>query len=306
MQNVLIIGSGCAGLTAAIYAGRANLNPLVLDGHEPGGQLSLTTHVENYPGFPEGILGPELIENMRKQAQKFGADFKAGAVTEVDLTKRPFRVLAGKDAYETRTIIVAAGASARLLGLKGERELIGHGVSTCATCDGYFFRGKPIAVVGGGDSAMEEANFLSRYASRVYLIHRRQEFRASKIMVDRAKANEKVEFITPFVVDEILAPEGLVKGIRIRETHNGNTREIGLDGVFVAIGHNPNSIVFRGKLDMDENGYLIPREGSLTSVPGVFIAGDVQDHRYRQAVTAAGSGCMAAMDAERFLEKHKD
>ena len=306
MQNVLIIGSGCAGLTAAIYAGRANLNPLVLDGHEPGGQLSLTTHVENYPGFPEGILGPELIENMRKQAQKFGADFKAGAVTEVDLTKRPFRVLAGKDAYETRTIIVAAGASARLLGLKGERELIGHGVSTCATCDGYFFRGKPIAVVGGGDSAMEEANFLSRYASRVYLIHRRQEFRASKIMVDRAKANEKIEFITPFVVDEILAPEGLVKGIRIRETHNGNTREIGLDGVFVAIGHNPNSIVFRGKLDMDENGYLIAREGSLTSVPGVFIAGDVQDHRYRQAVTAAGSGCMAAMDAERFLEKHKD
>jgi len=306
MQNVLIIGSGCAGLTAAIYAGRANLNPLVLDGHEPGGQLSLTTHVENYPGFPEGILGPELIENMRKQAQRFGAEFKAGAVTEVDLTKRPFRVAAGKDAYETRTIIVAAGASARLLGLKGERELIGHGVSTCATCDGYFFRGKPIAVVGGGDSAMEEANFLSRYASRVYLIHRRQEFRASKIMVDRAKANGKIEFITPFVVDEILAPEGLVKGIRLRETHNGNTREIDLDGVFVAIGHNPNSIVFRGKLDMDENGYLIPREGSLTSVPGVFIAGDVQDHRYRQAVTAAGSGCMAAMDAERFLEKHKD
>ena len=306
MQNVLIIGSGCAGLTAAIYAGRANLNPLVLDGHEPGGQLSLTTHVENYPGFPEGILGPELIENMRKQAQRFGAEFKAGAVTEVDLTKRPFRVLAGKDAYETRTIIVAAGASARLLGLKGERELIGHGVSTCATCDGYFFRGKPIAVVGGGDSAMEEANFLSRYASRVYLIHRRPEFRASKIMVDRAKANEKIEFITPFVVDQILAPEGLVKGIRIRETHNGNTREIDLDGVFVAIGHNPNSIVFRGKLDMDENGYLIPREGSLTSVPGVFIAGDVQDHRYRQAVTAAGSGCMAAMDAEKFLEKHKD
>ena len=306
MQNVLIIGSGCAGLTAAIYAGRANLNPLVLDGHEPGGQLSLTTHVENYPGFPEGILGPELIENMRKQAQKFGADFKAGAVTEVDLTKRPFRVTAGKDAYETRTIIVAAGASARLLGLKGERELIGHGVSTCATCDGYFFRGKPIAVVGGGDSAMEEANFLSRYASRVYLIHRRPEFRASKIMVDRAKANEKIEFITPFVVDQILAPEGLVKGIRIRETHNGNTREIDLDGVFVAIGHNPNSIVFRGKLDMDENGYLIPREGSLTSVPGVFIAGDVQDHRYRQAVTAAGSGCMAALDAEKFLEEHKD
>ena len=306
MQNVLIIGSGCAGLTAAIYAGRANLRPLVLDGHEPGGQLSLTTHVENFPGFPEGILGPELIENMRKQAERFGAVFKAGTVTEVDLTKRPFRVIAGKEVYETRTIIVAAGASARLLGLKGERELIGRGLSTCATCDGYFFRGKPIAVVGGGDSAMEEANFLSRYASRVYLIHRRKEFRASKIMVDRAKANEKIEFVTPFVVDEIVAPEGLVKGIRVRETHNGNTREIGLDGVFVAIGHNPNSIVFRGKLEMDENGYLIARDGSLTSVPGVFIAGDVQDHRYRQAVTAAGSGCMAAMDAEKFLEEHKD
>jgi len=306
MQNVLIIGSGCAGLTAAIYAGRANLSPVVLDGHEPGGQLSLTTHVENFPGFPEGILGPELIENMRKQAERFGAVFKAGTVTEVDLTKRPFRVIAGKDVYETRTIIVAAGASARLLGLKGERELIGRGLSTCATCDGYFFRGKPIAVVGGGDSAMEEANFLSRYASRVYLIHRRKEFRASKIMVDRAKANEKIEFVTPFVVDEIVAPEGLVKGIRVRETHNGSTREIGLDGVFVAIGHNPNSIVFRGKLEMDENGYLIARDGSLTSVPGVFIAGDVQDHRYRQAVTAAGSGCMAALDAEKFLEEHKD
>ena len=306
MQNVLIIGSGCAGLTAAIYAARANLCPLVLDGHEPGGQLSLTTHVENFPGFPEGILGPELIENMRKQAQRFGAEFKAGTVTEVDLTKRPFRVIAGKDVYETRTIIVAAGASARLLGLKGERELIGHGVSTCATCDGYFFRGKPIAVVGGGDTAMEEANFLSRYASRVYLIHRRQEFRASKIMVDRAKANEKIEFITPFVVEEILAPQGLVNGVRVREAQNGKTREIGLDGVFVAIGHNPNSILFRGKLEMDENGYLISRNGSLTSIPGVFIAGDVQDHRYRQAVTAAGSGCMAAMDAEKFLEEHKD
>lgn len=306
MQNVVIIGSGCAGLTAAIYAARANLTPLVLEGHEPGGQLSLTTHVENFPGFPDGILGPELIENMRKQAQKFGAEFKAGTVTEVDLTKRPFRVTAGKEVYETRSLIVAAGASARLLGLQGERELIGHGVSTCATCDGYFFRSKPIAVVGGGDSAMEEANFLSRYASRVYLIHRRNEFRATKIMIDRAKANEKIEFVTPFVVDEILAPQGLVTGVRLRETHNGSTREIGLDGVFVAIGHNPNSIIFRGKLEMDEGGYLVSRSGSLTSVPGVFIAGDVQDHRYKQAVTAAGSGCMAAMDAEKFLEEHKD
>jgi thioredoxin reductase (NADPH) len=305
MYNVVIIGSGCAGLTAAIYAARANLKPLVMDGHEPGGQLSLTTHVENFPGFPEGIMGPELIENMRSQAKKFGADFRAGAVTEVDLTQRPFKVKAGNDTYETQTLIVAAGASARLLGLKGEKELIGHGVSTCATCDGYFFRGKPIAVVGGGDSAMEEANFLSRYASRVYLIHRRSEFRASKIMIDRAKANPKVEFVTPAVVDEILAPTGLVEGIRLTHPDTKEKREIALDGVFVAIGHNPNSTAFKGKLEMDENGYLIAKHGSLTSIPGVFIAGDVQDHRYRQAITAAGSGCMAAIDAEKFLEEHK-
>src|SRR5216683_3007432 len=207
MYNVVIIGSGCAGLTAAIYAARANLKPLVLDGREPGGQLSLTTHVENFPGFPDGIMGPELIENMRKQAQKFGTDFKAGAVTEVDVSKRPFKVTAGKDTYETKALIVAAGASARLLGLKGERELIGHGVSTCATCDGYFFRGKPIAVIGGGDSAMEEANFLSRYTNEVYLIHRRNEFRASKIIINHAKANPKVEFVTPYAIEEILAPQ---------------------------------------------------------------------------------------------------
>src|SRR5215467_6424904 len=306
MQNVLIIGSGCAGLTAAIYAGRANLNPLVLDGHEPGGQLSLTTHVENFPGFPEGILGPELIENMRKQAERFGAVFKAGTVTEVDLTKRPFRVIAGKDVYETRTIIVAAGASARLLGLKGERELIGRGLSTCATCDGYFFRGKPIAVVGGGDSAMEEANFLSRYGSKVYLIHRRNEFRASKIMIDRARANPKVEFITPAVVETIHAPEGLVTGVTVVNPQTHAKREITLDGVFVAIGHDPNTTVFKGKLKTDENGYLLAEHGGISNVPGVFIAGDVQDHRYRQAVTAAGSGCMAAIDAEKFLEEHKD
>ncbi len=306
MHKVVIIGSGCAGLTAAIYAARANLSPLVLEGHEPGGQLSLTTHVENYPGFPEGILGPELIENMRKQAQKFGAQFNAGTVSEVDLSSRPFKIGAGSDVYEAQSLIVAAGASARLLGLKGEKELIGRGLSTCATCDGYFFRGKPIAVVGGGDSAMEESNFLSRYASKVYLIHRRNEFRASKIMIDRARANEKIEFITPYVVEEILSPDGLVCGVRLHHTQSGEKREIPLDGVFVAIGHNPNSIIFRGKLEMDENGYLIPRHGSLTSVPGVFIAGDVQDHRYRQAVTASGSGCMAAIDAEKFLEEHKD
>ena len=305
MHNVIIIGSGCAGLTAAIYAGRANLKPLVLDGHEPGGQLSLTTHVENFPGFPDGIMGPELIENMRKQAQKFGAEFKAGAVSEVDVSKRPFKITAGKESYETQALIVAAGASARLLGLKGEKELIGHGLSTCATCDGYFFRGKSIAVVGGGDSAMEESNFLSRYASEVFLIHRRNEFRASKIMIDRAKANPKVEFVTPYAVEEILAPQGFVEGVRLRNLETKEAREIALAGVFVAIGHDPNSTIFKGKLEMDANGYLLAQHGSLTKVPGVFIAGDVQDHRYRQAVTAAGSGCMAAIDAEKFLEEHK-
>src|SRR6201984_896512 len=306
MENVVIIGSGCAGLTAAIYAARANLKPVVLEGNEPGGQLSLTTHVENFPGFPDGILGPELIENMKRQAARFGTEFKAGAVTEVDLSERPFRITAGGHVYETKTLVVAAGASARLLGLTGEKELIGRGVSTCATCDGYFFRGKPIAVVGGGDSAMEEANFLSRYASRVYLIHRRDEFRASKIMIDRARANEKVEFVTPYLVDEILSPEKVVTGVRLKHAKTGEKREIELHGVFVAIGHDPNSMAFRGKLETDENGYIIPRHGSLTNVPGVLVAGDVQDHRYRQAVTAAGSGCMAALDAEKFLEEHKD
>jgi thioredoxin reductase (NADPH) len=306
MHNVVIIGSGCAGLTAAIYTARATLKPLVLDGHEPGGQLSLTTHVENYPGFPDGIMGPELIENMRKQAERFGAEFKSGAVTEVDVSERPFKITAGKETYQSRSLIVAAGASARLLGLPGERELIGRGLSTCATCDGYFFRGTPIAVVGGGDSAMEEANFLSRYASRVYLIHRRNEFRASKIMIDRARANEKVEFVTPYVVEEILAPEKVVTGVRLRNTKTSEGKQIDLHGVFVAIGHDPNSAAFRGKLDTDENGYILAKHGSLTNIPGVFVAGDVQDHRYRQAVTAAGSGCMAALDAEKFLEEHKD
>jgi len=307
MHNVVIIGSGCAGLTAAIYAARANLKPLVIDGHEPGGQLTLTTMVENYPGFPEGILGPELIENMRKQAAKFGAEFKSGAVSEVDLRRRPFKISAGKETYETKTLIVAAGASARLLGLPSERHLMGRGVSTCATCDGYFFRGKPIAVVGGGDTAMEEAVFLTRFASKVYLVHRRPEFRASKIMLDRARASEKIEFITPAVVEEILPhANGHVGSARLRNPQTNATTDLELDGVFVAIGHDPNTTVFRGQLDMDPNGYLVSLNGSKTTVPGVFVAGDVQDHRYRQAVTAAGSGCMAALDAEKFLEEHNE
>jgi thioredoxin reductase (NADPH) len=307
MYNVIIIGSGCAGLTAAIYAARANLKPLVIDGHEPGGQLTLTTMVENFPGFPEGILGPELIDNIRKQAQRFGAEFKSGAVSEVDLSRRPFKIVASKETYETKTLIVAAGASARLLGLPSERHLMGHGVSTCATCDGYFFRGKPIAVVGGGDTAMEEAMFLTRYASKVYLVHRRSEFRASKIMLDRARTNEKVEFVTPAVVEEILPHvNGHVGSVRLRNPETNATKELELDGVFVAIGHDPNTAVFRGKLEMDSNGYLISLNGSKTTIPGVFVAGDVQDHRYRQAVTAAGSGCMAAMDAEKFLEEHNE
>jgi thioredoxin reductase (NADPH) len=306
MYNVVIIGSGCAGLTAAIYAARANLKPLVIDGHEPGGQLTLTTMVENFPGFPDGILGHELIENMRKQAQRFGAEFNAGVVTDVDLMKRPFKVTAGNDTYETKTVIVAAGASARLLGLPEERPLLGSGVSTCATCDGFFFRGKQIAVVGGGDSAMEEANFLTRYASKLYLIHRRNDFRASKIMIDRARANEKIEFVTPAVVEKILANGQGVEGIRVRNPDTNEVRDLQVHGVFVAIGHDPNTAAFRGKIETDANGYLLAKDGSKTSIPGVFVAGDVQDHRYRQAVTAAGSGCMAAIDAEKFLEEHKD
>jgi thioredoxin reductase (NADPH) len=305
MHDVVIIGSGCAGLTAAIYAARANLKPLVIDGHEPGGQLTLTTMVENFPGFPDGILGHELIENMRKQAQRFGAEFNAGVVTDVDLSKRPFKVTAGNDLYEAKTLIVAAGASARLLGLPEERPLLGSGVSTCATCDGFFFRGKAIAVVGGGDSAMEEANFLTRYASRLYLIHRRNEFRASKIMIDRARANPKIEFVTPAVVEKILSDEKGVNGIRLRNPDNSEIREIEVHGVFVAIGHDPNTSVFRGKIETDANGYLLATNGSKTSIPGVFVAGDVQDHHYRQAITAAGSGCMASIDAEKFLEEHK-
>jgi thioredoxin reductase (NADPH) len=307
LYNVIIVGSGCAGLTAAIYAGRANLKPLVIDGYEPGGQLTLTTLVENFPGFPDGILGPDLIDNMRKQAQRFGAEFKAGAITDVDLSRRPYKISAGNDVFETRALIIASGASARMIGLESERKLIGHGVSTCATCDGYFFRGKEIAVVGGGDSAMEEANFLSRFASRVHLLHRRPEFRASKIMLDRARSNEKIRFITPVVVEDIAdVSKGGVESLKLRNTQTNEVTTLAVEGVFIAIGHDPNTKAFRGKLDMDGNGYLITHDGSQTNVPGVFAAGDVQDHQYRQAVTAAGSGCMAAIDTEKFLDAHKD
>ena len=306
MNNVIIIGSGCAGLTAAIYAGRGNLNPLVIDGYEPGGQLSLTTMVENFPGFPDGILGPDLIENMRKQAERFGTQFKAGAITEVDLSKRPFKITTSSETFDTRALIIASGATAKMIGLESEKKLVGHGVSTCATCDGYFFRGKEIAVVGGGDSAMEEANFLSKFASKVHLLHRRNEFRASKIMVDRARANEKIRFVTPVVVEDISdVSRGGVEFVTLRNTETNEITTLPVEGVFIAIGHEPNTKVFRGKLDMDENGYLITHDGSQTKVPGVFAAGDVQDHHYRQAVTAAGSGCMAALDAEKFLDAHK-
>jgi thioredoxin reductase (NADPH) len=307
LNDVIIIGSGCAGLTAAIYAGRANLKPIVIDGFEPGGQLSLTTMVENFPGFPDGILGPDLIENMRKQALRFGTEFKAGAITDVHLSKRPFKIATAKDVFETRALIIASGASARMIGLESERKLVGYGVSTCATCDGYFFRGKEIAVVGGGDTAMEEASFLSKFASRVNLLHRRTEFRASKIMVDRARANEKIRFMTPFAIEEISDVEkGGVENLTLRNTQTNEISTLPVEGVFIAIGHEPNTKNFRGQLDMDENGYLITHDGSQTNVPGVFAAGDVQDHHYRQAVTAAGSGCMAAIDAEKFLEAHKD
>ncbi len=302
MHKVIIIGSGCAGLTAAIYAARADLKPLVLDGYEPGGQLALTTLVENFPGFPEGILGPELVENTRKQAQRFGTEFRAGAVTSVELGKRPFKITAGKETYECETLIVAAGASARMLGIESERHLLGHGVSTCATCDGFFFRNRDIIVVGGGDTAMEEATFLTKFAKSVTLVHRRNEFRASKIMLDRARANEKITFMTPYAVEEVHDMDKKnVETVTLRNTETNEKKTLAVEGVFVAIGHDPNTKVFKGQLDMDEGGYLITHDGPKTNVVGVFAAGDVQDHHYRQAVTAAGSGCMAAIEAERFL-----
>ena len=303
MLDVIIIGSGPAGLTAALYAARANLKPLLIEGLESGGQLMLTTAVENYPGFRDGIMGPDLMTEMRAQAERFGTEFVTGDVTAVDLGDSPFTVKTSETAWSGRALIIATGASARLLGLPSERALMGHGVSTCATCDGYFFRDKPIAVVGGGDSAMEEATFLTKFASRVTVVHRRDVLRASKIMQDKAFANPKIAFEWNTEVEEIAdTGQGVVTGAVLRNVQTGARKTLDVDGVFVAIGHTPNTRLFEGQIELDANGYIVPRGGARTSVPGVFAAGDVQDHVYRQAITAAGSGCMAAIDAERWLE----
>jgi thioredoxin reductase (NADPH) len=303
MRQVVIIGSGCAGLTAAIYAARANLKPLVIRGLEAGGQLSLTTTVENYPGFPKGVQGPELIEMMQQQAAEFGAEFMEGDVTRADISSRPLLLEIGKERVETRVLIIASGASAKMLGLPSEKRLLGHGVSTCATCDGYFYRGRNVAVVGGGDTAAEEAIFLTRYADRVSLIHRRDQLRASKIMQDRLLRNEKIEPILDSVVTDVLdAEKGEVTGVQLKNVKTGAESFYPFHGLFIGIGHSPNTTLFRGQLEMDDLGYIKTRDGTKTNVPGVFAAGDVQDSVYRQAVTAAGSGCMAAIDAERFLE----
>jgi thioredoxin reductase (NADPH) len=302
-RNVIIIGSGPAGLTAAIYAARANLKPLLIEGVEAGGQLMLTTDVENFPGFRGGILGPDLMAEMRAQAEKFGTEIIQGNVASVDLCAAPIAVKTTEATYGARTLIIATGASARLLGLPSERTLMGHGVSTCATCDGYFFRGRDIAVVGGGDSAMEEAVFLTRFASKVTLVHRRDTLRASKIMQDKARANEKIAWMLDHEVDTINdVGKGEVTSMVLRSNKTGATTEIPVHGVFVAIGHTPNTSLFRGQLELDQNGYIMTHDGAKTSVPGVFACGDVQDHIYRQAITAAGSGCMAAIDAEHYLD----
>jgi thioredoxin reductase (NADPH) len=303
MRNVIIIGSGPAGLTAALYSARANLQPLLIEGVEAGGQLMLTTEVENFPGFRDGILGPDLMAEMRAQAERFGTEIIQGNVTKVDVCSHPFLVQTSEREYRAKSLIIATGASARLLGLPSERALMGHGVSTCATCDGYFFRGQEIAVVGGGDSAMEEAIFLTKFASKVTVVHRRQTLRASKIMQDKARANSKIAWMLDCEVEDIRdTGKGAVTAMVVRNNQTGAKTEVPVSAVFVAIGHTPNTALFRGQVELDANGYVITRDGAKTSVPGVFACGDVQDHIYRQAITAAGSGCMAALDAERFLD----
>lgn len=302
MRHVVIIGSGPAGLTAAIYAARANLSPLVIEGLQAGGQLTTTTEVENYPGFSHAIMGPDLMKEMRAQAERFGATFFQGDVTNVDLKKQPFTItLEGEAPIEAAALIIATGASAQYLGLPNERRLLGHGVSACATCDGFFFKNKALVVVGGGDSAMEESMFLTKFASRVHVVHRRDKLRSSKIMQDRAMKNEKISFVWNSSVEDILGDQ-VVTGVKLKNHVTGKTSELPCAGVFMAIGHKPNTDLFKGQLDLDAKGYILTNNGTATSVPGVFAAGDVQDAKYRQAVTAAGSGCMAAIDAERYLE----
>jgi len=306
MHNIIVIGSGCAGNTAAIYAARASLEPLVVEGLEAGGQLTLTTDVENFPGFPEGIMGPDLVERMKQQAQRFGATYKQGEVTRADLSSRPFRLWIGDQELETKTLVVASGASARWLGLDSEQALIGHGVSSCATCDGFFFRGQPVTVVGGGDSAMEEALFLTKFATEVAVVHRREAFRASKIMLDRARANDKIRWITNAAVTAVEDPDARsVKNVRLRSTVDSKEWDHPTNALFLAIGHIPNTEIFRGQLDLDDQGYIVSYGGARTNIPGVFHAGDVQDRVYRQAITAAGAGCMAAIEAERLLESEE-
>jgi thioredoxin reductase (NADPH) len=301
VRNVIIIGGGPAGYTAALYAARANLEPLVVEGFQWGGQLMITSDVENYPGYPDGVMGPEMMSEFRRQAERFGTEFVTDDVTRVDFSERPFRVWVDTEVYRANAVIVATGASARWIGLDSEERLKGRGVSACATCDGAFFRDKHIFVVGGGDSAMEEALFLTRFGIRVTIVHRRDEFRASQIMVDRARANEKIDFITNAVVEEVLGDD-FITGLRLRNTETGDTWEVPAGALFVAIGHDPNTRLFLDQLDHDENGYLVTEPRSTqTNIPGVFAVGDVQDHVYRQAVTAAGSGCMGALDAERYL-----
>ena len=305
--KVVIIGSGPAGYTAAIYAARANLSPLMIQGMQPGGQLTITTDVENFPGFPEGIMGPDLMENMKSQAERFGTKIVYDTVTEVDLSKRPYTIKTDELSVQADTVIIATGASAKLLNIESEKALMGHGVSACATCDGFFFRGKEVVIVGGGDTCMEEANFLTRFATKVTVVHRRDSLRASKIMQDRAFANPKIDFIWNAEITDIQgSKDNGVSSVTLKDTQNGSTRELATQGVFVAIGHKPNTELFEGKLELDKTGYLVVPPGSVsTSFEGVFACGDVVDHKYRQAITAAGMGCMAAMDAEKYLEEQE-